>query len=78
MNPKVRECAENLAREYHDTQERKRCPASEMERYSWDETHEAERELMIGTFYSLIFQGVIICPIPDHRNRIDLREAATS
>ena len=73
-NPKIRECATILAREFHDTQERKRCPAHDLERYHWDEMPEADRDLMVETFYSLLYRGVIVCTEPEHRIGIDLRD----
>lgn len=70
----IRECALGLAREFHATSERKRCPAHQMERCSWAEMPEATRALLTETFYSLVFRGIVICPVPAHRIGIDLRK----
>lgn len=74
-NPKIRECAEQLARELHATVERKRTSVS-AERYLWDEVPAAAQRLMTETLYSLIYRGIILCPVPEHRIGIDLRSAA--
>ena len=73
-NPRIRQCAAHLARKFHDTQERKRVPgAHALERYDWNELSDGDRALLVETFYSLVYQGVIVCPIPEHRIGIDLR-----
>lgn len=74
-NPKIRECAEQLARELHATVERKRTSVS-LERYLWDEVPAGAQRLMTETLYSLLYRGIILCPIPEHRIGIDLRSAA--
>jgi hypothetical protein len=76
-NPRIRQCAAHLARKFHDTQERKRCPAHALERYDWNELPDSDRTLLVKTFYSLVHQGVIVCPLPEHRIGIDLRVTAT-
>ena len=65
-HPVIRECAEQLAREFHATAQRKRYMRS-MDRHSWDLIPEWQRELMIRAVYSLVYRGIIICPQPAHR-----------
>ena len=76
-NPKIRECADQLARELHATAERKRTSVS-LERYDWEEMPASEQTLMISAVYSLLYRGIIICPIPEHRISIDLQSPAPS
>jgi hypothetical protein len=74
-NPRIRQCAAHLAHEFHDTHERLRVPdARARERYDWNELPDDERALLAETFYSLVYRGVILCPVPEHRIGIDLRE----
>ena len=73
-NPRIRQCAAHLAREFHDTQERKRFPGMPaLERLDWNELTDSDRELLVRTFYSLVYRGVILCPVPEHRIGISLR-----
>jgi hypothetical protein len=72
-NPQIRECAGQLARELHDTGERKRCPVRHLERYGWDEIPAEQQHLMIRAVYSLLYRGLILCPVPAHRIGIGLR-----
>lgn len=66
-NPGIRQCAAALAHKYHDASERKRCPAHDLERLDWNELADDDRDLMVEAFYSLLYRGVIICPVPEHR-----------
>jgi len=76
-NPRIRQCAAHLAREFHDTWERNRVPAARvLERYDWNELSDSERRVSVETFYSLLYRGVILCPVPEHRIGIDLRGTA--
>lgn len=72
-NPRIRQCATHLARKFHDTRERYRTP-NRLERYDWSELPEADRDLLVRAFYSLVYSGSVICPVPEHRIGISLRE----
>jgi hypothetical protein len=75
MIPQIHQCAAHLAHKFHDARERKRLPGPnhEMERVSWNELPDADRTLLVETFYSLVYRGAIICPVPEHRIGIGLR-----
>jgi hypothetical protein len=71
-NPRLRACATELARKFHNTRERRRVPRAS--RVGWDDLPGDDRELLIETLYSLLYRGIVVCTNPDHRIGIDLRE----
>lgn len=70
---KIRECAEHLAREYHEALELKRS-AVKMERYAWDEIPESEKVLMADAFEAQLRKDNIRCTLVAHTVGVDFRE----
>lgn len=77
------ECAEHIAREYSKAMvlrslRSSKAPASvSWPLPAWENLPEESRELAIATMRSLLYRGVILCPLPEHRIGIDLRDSET-
>jgi hypothetical protein len=77
-NPILTECAEHIAREHHEQQRRLvermgGVPGYDAEPPPWDQLPADTRELAARTMYSLLYRGVIVCTLPEHRIKISLR-----
>jgi len=75
-NPRIRQCAAHLAHAFHDARERERGKGGGAELVDWNELPDAHRQLLVEAFASLVYRGVIVCPVPGHRIGIDLRGEA--
>jgi hypothetical protein len=70
------ECAEHLAREYHETRSRVGDQQDVLAAYSWSSLPASERELEVAVMLSLLHDCAVICP--DSTYRIGISPLATT
>lgn len=75
-SPMIAECARHVARDFYETGGRVavRAGADPGQRASWEMLGQADRDQLIQTAYTMLYAGRIVCPLPDHRIRISLRD----
>jgi len=76
----LEDCARHLARDQHEQMLR----VAERENLTsplllpWGDLLPEIRQLAERTLYALLYRGVILCPIPEHRIKLSLRQGGES
>lgn len=68
-NPTLQECAEHLARDFHRAYMRNGGAGP----VRFNPKGVTERQFT-QAFYSLLYSGAIVCPKPEHRIKVGLRD----
>lgn len=69
----LEECARHLARDQHDQMIRVAKREGLTVPPPWPNLADEARYLASRAFYSMLYRGVILCPIPEHRVKVSLR-----